>query len=225
LTASAHAWHRRGRAIWIAALAVAAVWAPGVVDAQTVSSETLETSRAAQPPASWYVVGDIDRTTGLGAPSAIDAFAAFGDRLMVGDEERRRIALGLTFSNTEADRALTFTAPSPSLDGDAEDRFTFLVSGAYDWHTGTIVTPRFMAGVGVSYLDPDATPSRLSDGHQGSDVTPAMQVGIGADVAVSGALDLSAEYRASVRGASDTNDTERDPQVDQKFMLGAKIRF
>lgn len=173
-------------------------------------------------PAAWYVVGNFDRE----AHSEIDGFVGFDDRHVLADEGQRGVGLGLTFSNAEADRTLRFTAPSTDLGGGSEDRFTFLVSGAYDWHTGTIVTPRFMAGVGVSYLDPNGVPTRLrQDGGPGGEMTPAAQVGIGADVSVSSALDFSAEYRASVRGAADPGNPEQDPQVDQKFMIGAKLRF
>lgn len=191
--------------------------------AQTLDTvPSLQTSKNEPSAAAWYVVGDVDRADN----DAVTGFAGFDDRLVIGDADRRRVALGLTFSNAEADRTLDFTAPSPVLDSDAEDRFTFLVSGAYDWHTGTIVTPRFMAGVGISYLDPSTAPTRMrQDGSPGTDVTPAMQVGIGADVAISGALGLSAEYRASVRGATEAGGAEQDPQVDQKFMIGAKLRF
>ena len=193
--------------------ALSSASAPGASGAMAAESET--------PPASWYVVGKFD-----GAPrSEIDGFAGFGDRRVLADEGARGVGLGLTFSNAEADRTLRFTAPSTDLGGNAEDRFTFLVSGAYDWHTGTIVTPRFMAGVGVSYLDPNAVPTRLRQDGAGGEMAPAMQVGIGADVSLSSALDLSAEYRASVRGAADPSGSEQDPQLDQKFMIGAKLRF
>lgn len=193
--------------------------------AAPASAQDLTGSQEADQPGAWYVVGDIG-AQGAQVGSPVDGFAGFDDRLVAGDEEQRRVALGLTFSNAAADRALSFTAPSPSVDPNSEDRFTFLVSGAYDWHTGTVVTPRFMAGVGISYLDPDAAPTRLrQDGSEGGTVAPAMQVGIGADVAVSSSLDLSAEYRASVRGGAEAGRTEYEPQVDQKFMIGAKIRF
>lgn len=196
-----------------------------------LASASLVHAQSADAPAgddrtgAWYVVGDLGEDMARGQ-SNLDGFAGFDDRLVVGEDERRRVTLGLTFSNAEADRTLSFTAPTPASDADGEDRFTFLVSGAYDWHTGTIVTPRFMAGVGISYLDPDVVPARIrQDGTGDGDLAPAMQVGIGADVAISGTLDLSAEYRASVRGATETGRAESDPQVDQKFMIGARIRF
>ncbi|WP_281685205.1 hypothetical protein [Thalassobaculum salexigens] len=186
------------------------------------SSAPSETGAAKDaPPAAWYVVGNFDRDD----HTEIDRFVGFDDRRVLADEGTRGMGLGLTFSNAEAERTLSFTAPSTDLGGDAEDRFTFLVSGAYDWHTGTIVTPRFMAGVGVSYLDSNAVPTRLrQDGGAGGEMAPAMQVGIGADVSLSASLDLSAEYRASVRGAADSG-VEQEPQLDQKFMIGARLRF
>lgn len=191
---------------------------------QTLSNTPAPGTAAASsdtPPAAWYVVGSFDRDS----QSDIDGFVGFDDRHVLADEGAGGVGLGLTFSNAEPDRTLSFTAPSTDLGGDAEDRFTFLVSGAYDWHTGTIVTPRFMAGVGVSYLDPNAVPTRLrQDGGAGGEMAPAMQVGIGADVSLSSSLDLSAEYRASVRGAAEPG-ADPEPQVDQKFMIGAKLRF
>ncbi|MFX4222275.1 MAG: hypothetical protein ACMVO3_15585 [Thalassobaculum sp.] len=206
------------------AIAVAAVSLGTTLATATPGLAQTRDSVAADPPAAeWYVVGNIgadDRSAGF------NRFAGFDDRLAVGDESRRPVALGLTFSNAEADRTLSFTAPSPVLGDEAEDRFTFLVSGAYDWHTGTIVTPRFMAGVGVSYLDPNGAPTRLrSYGAPATDLAPAAQLGIGAEVSISEALDLNAEYRASVRGPADGSGSEIGPQVDQKFMIGAKIRF
>lgn len=174
-----------------------------------------------RPPASWYVVGNVSRD----GQSDMDTFVGFDDRRVLADEGAGGVGLGLTFSNAEADRTLSFTAPSTDLGGDSADRFTFLVSGAYDWHTGTIVTPRFMAGVGISYLDPNTVPTKLrQDGGGVGEMAPAMQVGIGADVSLSDSLDLSAEYRASVRGAADAG-AEQDPYLDQKFMIGAKLRF
>jgi opacity protein-like surface antigen len=188
---------------------------------QPLTQPQMLTGTADAPPAAWYVVGNFDRS----GHDEIDGFVGFDDRRVLADEGAGGVGLGLTFSNAEADRTLNFTAPSTDLGGDSEDRFTFLVSGAYDWHTGTIVTPRFMAGVGVSYVDPNAVPTRLrQDGGAAGDMAPAMQVGIGADVSLSSALDLSAEYRASVRGGADPG-SQQEPQVDQKFMIGAKLRF
>lgn len=214
-------WH--GMTTAAAAGVAAALLLATPVAAQTVdNAQALTIAAPEAPAASWYVVGDIEHAEGGG----VEGFAGFDDRLVIGNEARRAVGLGLTFSNAEANRTLSFTAPSPVLQGDGEDRFTFLVSGAYDWHTGTIVTPRFMAGVGVSYLDPNTVPTRLrSEDAPGSDIAPAMQVGIGADVAISSSLDLSAEYRASVRGAAETGGVEQNPQLDQKFMIGAKLRF
>lgn len=212
--------HSSGIHCAVAAL-VALFAAATPVSAQTALTDTASGTDG-PPPAQWYVVGDVggERLAG------IDRFAGFDDRLTAGDAVRGPIALGLTFSNAESDRTLRFTAPSSVPGEQAEDRFTFLVSGAYDWHTGTIVTPRFMAGVGVSYLDPDGVPTRLRpDGSPVGDLAPAAQVGIGAEVSISGALDLNAEYRASVRGSADTGRSDLDPQLDQKFMIGAKLRF
>lgn len=224
--------------LWSSAVSVAAVSATLCLatpaDAQTLTpSQTLSSTPASDgstsaaaamnaPPAAWYVVGNFDRQN----HSEMDGFVGFDDRHVLADEGARGVGLGLTFSNAQAERTLRFTAPSTDMGGDSEDRFTFLVSGAYDWHTGTIVTPRFMAGVGVSYLDPNAVPTRLrQDSGAGGEMAPAMHVGIGADVSVSSSFDLSAEYRASVRGATDPGGTEPEPQVDQKFMIGAKLRF
>lgn len=203
------------------AMIAAVVAAPDTAAAQSALADTTVASDG-PPPAQWYVVGDI----GASRPAGIDRFAGFDDRLTAGDVDRGSTALGLTFSNAESDRVLHFTAPS-SVPGDqAEDRFTFLVSGAYDWHTGTIVTPRFMAGVGVSYLDLDGTPTRLRpDRSPLGDLAPAAQVGIGAEVSISGALDLNAEYRASMRGNADTGRSDLEPQLDQKFTIGARLRF
>ena len=186
--------------------------------AQSLTATPAPTVEAAEgPTAAWYVVGGFGRNES----GTMDFGNGFDDRSVLPGVGT---GLGVTFSNADPDQTLSFTAPA--MDGESEDRFTFLVSGAYDWHTGTIVTPRFMAGVGVSYLDPNPVPMRLRQGvGAGSDMTPAAQVGIGADVSISTSLDLSAEYRASVRGATDTGGVEQDPQVSQKFMLGAKIRF
>ena len=182
------------------------------------ASATAQTQQDTE--AAWYVVGDVD--TRFAAPS--DRLDPYSDRLVTGQNEER-VALGLTLTNRAAD-SLNLVAPTPAPSQASGDRFTFLVSGAYDWHTGTIVTPRLMAGVGLSYLGTDPMtfrpPASTSDR---SDLAPAMQLGIGADVAVTGSLDLSAEYRAFYRGGAEVGGTERDPQIDQKFMLGAKIRF
>ena len=200
--------------------------AQSLTPSQALSSSPAQTGVATAtsetPTAAWYIVGNLGR----GTPASSDSYSGFNDRQVLADEGRGGVGLGLTFSNGESDRSLSFTAPSTDIGGDTGDRFTFLVTGAYDWHTGTIVTPRFMAGVGVSYLDPDALATRVrQESGSSSDMTPAMQVGIGADVSVSSAFDLSAEYRASVRGAGDPGSNEQDPQLDQKFTIGAKLRF
>ncbi|WPZ33047.1 hypothetical protein T8K17_17585 [Thalassobaculum sp. OXR-137] len=184
---------------------------------QTLATNQLPAGSVEPPSASWYVVGDFGRHD----PGALDFNGGFDDRQTF---TGGGVGLGVTFSNAEPDRTLSFTAPT--MEGEAEDRFTFLVSGAYDWHTGTIVTPRFMAGVGVSYLDPNGAPVRMrQEIGAGADMTPTAQVGFGADVSISNSLDLSAEYRASVRGAGDSGGAEQTPQVSQKFMIGAKLRF
>ncbi len=169
----------------------------------------------------WYVVGDIDHR---GAAVA-DVSGGYADRMAPGDDVEQ-VSLGLTLTNATTSHPLGFGSQAPGAGPDDQDRFTFLVSGAYDWQTGTIVTPRFMAGVGLSYYDADAPSGRnvsaLSDG---GEMAPAMHLGLGADFAITGSLGLSAEYRAFYRGATEVGGTERDPQIDQKFMLGAKIRF
>jgi opacity protein-like surface antigen len=212
------------RCIGVAVLAAALGSLVGAAQAQTVvEAQDPKDGADAGPAGAWYVVGDIE---GQGARAPLDRFAGVDDRFGVDDAESPRVALGVTFSNGAADRVMDFTAPSPTEGEDIEDRFTFLVSGAYDWHTGTMVTPRFMAGVGLSYLDPTANGTRIrQDDADRSNVAPAMQLGIGADVTISNSLDLSAEYRASFRGGVEYGGAERDQQLDQKFVLGAKIRF
>lgn len=213
---------RRCSALMLAALVACAACIAGAgASAQTLDStpsltDVPRTDDPRTPAGSWYVVGN----------GTVDRFAGFHDRFALGETERQRVSLGLTFSNGGAGRAFDFTASAPGDDRTGDDRFTFLVSGAYDWHTGTIVTPRFMAGVGVSYLNLETGAAGVrQDTDGGQDVAPAMQVGFGADVAISSSLDLSAEYRASYRGAGDNSSAERETQIDQKFMLGAKIRF
>lgn len=208
--------------VMVLSVAVTSLWAT-LATAIPASAQALDPAVAEPPEAAWYVVGDV---AGDDWPAALDRFAGFGDRLAIGDEGGRSVAVGLTFSNADAGRILSFSTPTPVLGEDSEDRFTFLVSGAYDWHTGTIVTPRFMAGVGVSYLDPSGGQNRVrSQGIPTVDLAPAAQLGIGAEVSISEAFDVNAEYRASVRGVSDSAGSDTGPQVDQKFMIGAKIRF
>lgn len=193
-------WRLRGLLGSIAVVAFLAVPAWAAEDTGTQQS-------------SWYIVGD--RING----------SAVGDDRLTADAFTRRVQLGLTYSNTSGTDILSVTAPSSVMVADETTGYSFLVSGAYDWRTSSIVTPRVMAGIGFSYLDQGRPNDRTAVAGSRDDVAPTLQLGLGADVEMSSSWDFTAEYRAFYRGSTELDGYLGESEMSQKFLLGAKIRF
>jgi outer membrane autotransporter protein len=149
--------------------------------------------------------------------------------LQVDDLMSRRLSIDFNYGGRGAANVLSITEGSgigSSASGRETGEYELMVSGSYDMRNGTAITPRISAGVGMSsHRDggglgvPSADPSRAAD------IAPALELGLGADYAVSESWGFSAEYRAFYHGASDTEAGQIDPQISQRFTIGAKIRF
>lgn len=193
------------RRLWIivTSAAIVAVMATSV---QAADEKSL-------PESTWYVVGDrLDR-------------AALGEDRLTADALTQRVQLGLTYSNTPGTDVLAVTASPGTGIVDETTGYSFLVAGAYDWRTGSIVTPRIMAGVGFSYLDQGRPGDRVAASSVRDDLAPTFQLGFGANFDVGDSWGFTAEYQAFYRGATELEGRLGDPEVSQKFMLGAKVRF
>lgn len=191
--------------LWIFA-ASAAIVAATATSVQAADENSL-------PESTWYVVGDrFDRT-------------ALGEDRLTADALTQRVQLGLTYSNTPGTDVLAVTASPSTGVVDEITGYSFLVAGAYDWRTGSIITPRIMAGVGFSYLDQGRPSDRVATSGVRDDVAPTLQVGFGADFDVGDSWGFTAEYQAFYRGATELEGRLNDSEVSQKFVLGAKIRF
>lgn len=172
-------------------------------------------------PAPWYVVGNVWGPVGGEKAAA----GAEDDRLVVDDLMSRQLRIDFNYGAGEQPSVLSFSEDG-RIGGLGTGAYTLMFSGSYDVRTGTAITPRISAGVGVaSRFDgvglgiPGQDPSRADD------MAPAFQLGLGADYAVSDNWAFSAEYRAFYEGASETEAGPVDPRVSQQFTVGAKIRF
>lgn len=189
----------------LAALAAGlVVCSPGVVRA----------GEAARDSSTWYIVGgpeeigttDVDRLAAMQRPPRID--------------------FGLTFSRVAAGDIISFTSGPTPPRPEGSGGYAFLVSGAYDFETGTLVTPRIVGGVGVSYL-PNGSTSVLAENNPTTrqDMTPTAHIGFGADFDLGDTWAVSAEYRALYLGETEREGRLNESRLDQKFTVGARIRF
>jgi len=190
------------------------VFLGSVVIAASCAGSAWAADDTALSDSSWYIVGD--RISG----------SVPGEDRLTADALTRRVQLGLTYSNTAGTEFLAVTSSPGAGIVDETNDYSFLVGGAYDWRTGSIVTPRVMAGVGFSYLDQQGKPSdRTAAAGPRDDVAPTLQLGLGADFEMGSSWDFTAEYRAFYRGATELDGRLGESEMSQKFMLGAKIRF
>ncbi len=164
--------------------------------------------------ATWYIVGGPE-----------DVPSNYGDKLAIGSRPAR-IDFGVTFARTPSRDLVNFTSgpTSPRSEGDAG--YAFLVSGAYGIETGTLVTPRIVGGIGVSSLGirPDRAPGD-GDPTTRQEMAPTALIGFGADFDLGDSWALSAEYRAMYLGETEQDGRLTESRLDQKFVVGAKIRF
>jgi len=162
----------------------------------------------------WYIVG-----------GQADAPSGDGDRVGLGGEARH-VDFGLAFSNAPGTNLIQFATGRATARDERGDGYTFLISGAYDFHTGTLVTPRILAGAGFSYFDPASARIRAAtDPTVGEGLAPTMHIGFGADFDIGAHWAVSAEYRASYQGETQGEGRLGEARLDQKFTLGAKLRF
>ncbi|HEY9568221.1 MAG TPA: hypothetical protein VIR38_09030 [Thalassobaculum sp.] len=161
--------------------------------------------------ATWYIVGGPDGRAG-------------GRRAEAGSQQPRA-DFGLTFSGLAAHDAITFTSGASSPRAE-ENGYSFLVSGAYDFATGTLVTPRIIGELGLSYLAAGAA-GRLagSDPTVPLEVAPTARIGFGADFDLGDYWAVSAEYSAMYLGETEGEGRLGESRLDQKFTVGAKVRF
>lgn len=159
-------------------------------------------------PSTWYVVGGPD---GEAAPknrgSALDLILRHVDV----DVSRARLT-------SNAPIAFTSGATSPLSDG-----YAFFVTGVYDFDTGTLVTPRIVGGIGVGYRG--AAAFGAEDPTSAEMMSPGAQIGVGADFDLGDNWAVSAEYRAMYLGETERDGRIGESLLDQKFTVGAKIRF
>lgn len=181
---------------------VAGVAAPAHADSHSPDSAT------------WYIVGGPE-----------DTRTTYGDRFSMAPSPSR-VDFGVTFSRVAPGDVITFTSGPTSPRSERAGGYAFLVSGAYDFETGTLVTPRIVGGVGVSYLGSEVanTPAD-SDPTAGEDMTPTAHIGFAADFDLGDTWAVSAEYRAMYLGETERPGPLGESRLDQKFTVGAKIRF
>ena len=163
-------------------------------------------------PATWYIVGGAEELPEFGVPSD--------------DSSRFRADLSVTFSRITASDVIPFTSGSTSPRAVGGDGQAFVVSGSYGFRTGTLVTPRIVGGVGLNYSGtqlPDGVGT--SDPTDSGSVAPTAHIGFGADFDLGNNWALSAEYRAFYLGESESAGKLGESRLDQKFTVGAKIRF
>lgn len=162
----------------------------------------------------WYIVG---------GPQ--DAPSDYDDRLSLGGRPAR-VEIGVSFSRLTPADVITFTTGSASPRAEPDGSYAFLVSGAYDFDTGTLVTPRIVGGVGVSYLGAERPSGLVAvDPTASREIAPTAQIGFGADFDLGDTWAVSAEYRAMYLGETERPGALGESRLDQKFTVGAKIRF
>ena len=163
--------------------------------------------------ATWYIVGGTEEVPEFGVPVG-------------GNPPGFRADLSVTFSRVSAGDVIPFTSGATSPRAVGGDGQAFVVSGSYDFQTGTLVTPRIVGGVGLNYSG-----SQFGGGAAASDptdrggVAPTAHIGFGADFDLGNTLAVSAEYRAFYLGESEAAGQLGESRLDQKFTVGAKIRF
>ena len=179
---------------------------------------------AAGDTSPWYVVGEIEFQ-----PSTRFDVGTRDDGLQVNDLMSRRLAVDFNYGGQGHANVLSITeggrigSPGP---GRETGGYEVMFSGSYDVRTGTAITPRISAGIGmVSRQDSGGRRVPSADPTRADDVVPALELGLGADYAVTETWGFSADYRAFYHGASNTETGPVDPQVSQQFTVGAKIRF
>lgn len=190
----------------IARLLIGALCVPMLIAAPAMADEHLA------EPATWYIVGGAEELPEFGVPSD--------------DSPRFRADLSVTFSRITASDVIPFTSGSTSPRAVGGDGQAFVVSGSYDFRTGTLVTPRIVGGVGLNYSGtqlPDGVGT--SDPTDSGSVAPTAHIGFGADFDLGNTWALSAEYRAFYLGESEAAGKLGESRLDQKFTVGAKIRF
>lgn len=158
----------------------------------------------AKSGATWYIVGGPE--------------VSLAEQL--GLERQSRADFGISVGDM-----MTFTPGSVVPSGQPGEGYSLLLSGSYGFETGTLVTPRVMGGLGVSYpggaaggtagIDPTVTPG----------MTPTARIGFGADFDLGGPWGFSAEYSATYLGEAERQGQPSESRVDQKFTVGAKVRF
>ncbi len=173
-----------------------------------------EPAQTRSDSATWYVVG---------GPEADTPARTYRERSPDG-QRSSRVDVGVTLSRLSPADIMTFTAGPAAAERTGS--YAFLVSGAYDFDTGTLVTPRILGGVGVSYLGADrAGGFSAGDPTARQDMAPTAQIGFGANFDLGDNWALSAEYRAQYLGETERPGSLGESRLDQKFTVGARIRF
>ena len=171
---------------------------------------------------SWYVVAAFEPQSPTRGTAA---GGANGQSLSVDALMSQSLEIDFNYGRGNEPGVITFSDGTGIL-GPSTGAYTVMLSGSYDVSTGTALTPRVLAGVGVSSLDGTAgigLPKQ--DLTRSDDLTPTFQFGVGADYAISDNWAFTAEYRAFYQGGSERETEPVDPQVSQRFTIGAKIRF
>lgn len=165
------------------------------------------------PSAAWYVIGGPD-----------DNAKTYRDHLNF-DLRASRVDFGVVFSEVSGSGVMPFTSGPTSPGSERVNGQALMVSGTYDFETGTIVTPRIVGGVGVSYLGLGGSASAISDPTMADQMAPTAHIGFGADFDLGDTWAVSAAYQAMYVGENDREGRLGESRVDQKFVVGAKVRF
>lgn len=170
----------------------------------------------AKPPAGdWYVVGGTDDS-----PKTLCDYLTF-------DPRAGRVDFGVVFSQVSGNEMMAFTSGPTSPRTQRLDDRALMVSGTYDFQTGTLVTPRIVGGLGVSYLGIGGASSAAGtvDPSVRDEMAATAHIGFGADFDLGDTWAVSAAYQAMYVGENDREGRLGESRLDQKFVVGAKVRF
>lgn len=178
---------------------------------------------AATTDSNWYFIGDSDSPLARLDERLRDPFLTSE----IADAGAPRYEFVLTLSDDSDPDRLRFTSgQSYGISGRSE-MYTFLLNRSFDFVNDSPITPHFMAGLGMTYID-DLGVANLAQrsGRGNAAWKPAMQFGVGASYDISSSWALTAQYRAFFVGTDAfVTDDQRDGLFSQDFMIGARLRF
>ena len=185
-----------------------------VVSVGLFAAEPVRADDRNATPGAWYVIGGYDDNA-----KSYREYLNFGLRASGAD-------FGVVFSQVTGNGVMPFTSGATSPRADRVDGQALMVSGTYDFETGTIVTPRIVGGLGVSYLGLGAGGAMATaDPTIAEPMAPTAHIGFGADFDLGDTWAVSASYQAMYVGENDREGRLGESRLDKKFVVGAKVRF